>query len=385
MKNMTRFTEVHLLRSFGRGVLQEFFGRFASELKGRGVALPAESLPDDEYFRGLGRLLMSPEGVPDAVHDVLHAVWEMATPEGHAQLKGAVRDSGLTPTWDPTATRADIALRVWLAAPALLARKSNEQQFGRLCTFDYYERNPDGATGELIARRGHLEALERRLDAWCAENDRGEETVVVERFDLNGEAWYLIRHGDTFKRSAKVERRRLEILHYRPAKDDLVVHTPARDELRVNARTRGEKELYRRAFGCFLHGREDHFRPLRHCLSPLRALGREALECEDVPGLSQVRLTRLDLDLSNGRKRLLTLKGEDVFADLRWAGEASGTIPSNAALVRAGFALCVSGFTKPLELQIKPPNTLRLCRHSAAGVAYEWMGKRRFREVRSGA
>jgi len=226
---------------------------------------------------------------------------------------------------------------------------------------------------------GNQDALERRLDAWCGENDRGEETVVVERYDLHGEAWYLIRHGDTCKRTAKVEGRRMEILHYRPAKDDVVVHCPARDELRINARTRGEKELYRRAFGCFLHGREDHFRPLRHCLSPLRALGREALECHDVPGLRHVRLTRLDLDLSNGRKWLVSLKGEDVFADLRLVEGKAGSIPTDAGLMKAGFSLFLDGFDKPMELQIKPPNTLRLCRHMASRLAHEWMEKRRFR------
>ena len=159
----------------------------------------------------------------------------------------------------------------------------------------------------------------------------------------------------------------------------MAVYTPERDELRVNARTRGEQELYRQAFGVLLHGREDYFRLLGHCLSPLLALGREALECQDVLGLSQVRLTRLDLDLGDEEKLLVVVKAENVFTKAWWLGKEG--IPEGAKLMRAGFALFLTGCEKPLEVQVKPPNTVRLCQHNAARIAYEWMEKRRFRKA----
>ncbi len=47
-------------------------------------------------------------------------------------------------------------------------------------------------------------------------------------------------------------------------------------------------------------------------------------------------------------------------------------------MTRAGFSLSVNGFDKPMELLITPPNTLRLCRHTASRLAHEWMERRQF-------
>ncbi len=111
----------------------------------------------------------------------------MATPEGHAALKKAIRQNGLTPTWEKRATRADIALRVWLVAPALLARKSNEQQFGRVGRFDHYEavparaearRGPTGSAEDQAALARRLDACVRRM---IGRGDGGGGTVRSER------------------------------------------------------------------------------------------------------------------------------------------------------------------------------------------------------------
>src|ERR1051326_7579353 len=90
-------------------------------------------------------------------------------------------------------------------------------------------------------------ALTQDLDAWFARNQRGAETTRIEVYPMDGEFWFLIRHGDIFTRASKVEQQNTEILHFRPERDDVVVYSPERDEVRVNARTKGERDQIGRA------------------------------------------------------------------------------------------------------------------------------------------
>jgi hypothetical protein len=241
-----RFTNVHVLTAIGRDVWKEFLGRFEGELAARKVPLPAEGLPDEEYFGGLRQLFLRQEGLPDGINDALHAVVELTTTAGYERLKAAIKQNGLKMAYDERSTPEDIALKVWLAAPDIMARQYNEQRLGRLSRFDYYEREPMDfqLSNPRTGGQGDLDALIRELDRWFEANDRGAETTVIERYEFNGEQWSLIRHGDSLLRSSKVEKRKREILHYRPAKDDVVVYSSERDELRINAKT--VRALWRR-------------------------------------------------------------------------------------------------------------------------------------------
>ena len=101
----------------------------------------------------------------------------------------------------------ELTLRVWLNSPALLAQKYNEQRFTRRKTFVYFEKDRGCLPLESAKSRdrANLDALVARLDNWFSENGRGNEIVLVEKFQIRGEEWYLIRHGDTYLRSAKIE------------------------------------------------------------------------------------------------------------------------------------------------------------------------------------
>lgn len=380
--NYGRFTETHILRNIGRELLTEFFDRFGIELEAKGTQLPDIHCSDDAYFEGWSQLLMTPEALPDRMHDVLHEIHELASPEGHERLTAALKETCPELEINIDGTREETALRAWLHAPAVVARKYNEQWLGRLSRFDYYETraNPFSWGDQSAGSCGNNAVLVQRLDEWCVANGRGDETVVIEKYELNGEEWYLIRHGDTFIRSAKVEKRKLEVLHYRPAKDDVVVYSPARDELRINAKSKGEKELYRETFGYFLKGYQDCFEEtLTYTLEPLRELGAAALECDEVAGMKRVVLTKLEIDLANARGQSYTLRADDLYACI-WQGEQKGpVIPAGAKLLRAGFEIHVEGMDKPLELQVKPPNTLRLARHAAAPLAHDWMTAKGFK------
>jgi hypothetical protein len=376
-----RFTETYVLRRIGRELLQELFGRFEAELAERKVALPSATLPDNEYYQEWSRLLLSPEGLPDRVNDVLYDIHELSGAQGNERLREAVAEQGLVCDWEK-ATPEEVAVRVWLKAPAVVAKKCNELKLRRLSSFAYFEKEPNIFAWRPVSAgsQGRMDVLIETLDGWCAANGRGQETVVVEPYALFGEDWYLIRHGDNYAREAKVEKRKMEVLHFRPAKDDVVVYTPQRDELRVNAKTKGERDLYRIAFGYYLHGYANYFREAAtYSLEPLRRLGEAALECGDMERVRRVVLTGLEVDLCNGKNQVYTLEADDLFR-CEWSLGADGlAIPAGAKLRRAKFQVFFGGSKEPVELQVKPPNVLRLGRHSAAAQIHEWLSARGFK------
>ncbi|MBA4150298.1 MAG: hypothetical protein H0X66_19480 [Verrucomicrobia bacterium] len=379
--NHGRFTECCFLRSIGRPVLTEFFQRFEPEFAARNLTLPAAEVSDELFFAELGRLLMSPEGLPDRVNEVLHEIQELSTQEGHERLRAAIGRQGMQLPLGENATPEEVALRVWLHSPELLVKQYSEHRFSRLNAFVHCERDTDCLPLQRNAEKQANEAvLVAHLDNWFGANDRGKETVLIEKFELNGEEWYVIRHGDTYFRSSRIEKRKVEVVHYRPAKDDLVVYNPQRDELRINAKLKGERELYRAAFGQYLHGFENYFRVREtYCLEPLRELGVESLACGDIPGIRKVALTELEMIYPKRRNFATRWRGEDVFEDNALPGGMHLPIPAQAKLTEAEFQFFVGNSKKPLKVKVCPPNVIRVPNKQwAVQNVQDWLAARGF-------
>ena len=157
-------------------------------------------------------------------------------------------------------------------------------------------------------------ALTMALDGWFARNQRGSETTRVEVYPMDGEYWFLIRHGDIFTRAPKVERQATHILHFRPERDDVVVYSPALDELRVNARTKGERDLYIEQFGLHLRRAADYFsNRFTYTLEPLRTHGADALDARDIDGVKKIVLRELEVAFDNGNREVITRATQGLF------------------------------------------------------------------------
>jgi hypothetical protein len=61
------------------GLLDRFFGRVSGAGNGKKLELPPVSASDDDYFQGVAKVLMSPEGLPDEVGEALYMVDEMSS------------------------------------------------------------------------------------------------------------------------------------------------------------------------------------------------------------------------------------------------------------------------------------------------------------------
>lgn len=376
-----RFSKPHVLKDIGRHLLGKFFARFKDDLEVKAVSLPDPGLADEEYFGALSGLLLSPEGLPDSLNDALYAIDEMATEDGQQRLEDGVAEEQLPLTFDEKSSREDIALQVWLESPELLAKKHNEQRLIRLSSFEYYSsptptdrsatfQKPDAET---------IDALTGALDLWFSQHNRGHKTTKIETHEIDGEFWFMIRHGDTYARTPKVEEQRSEVIHYRPEKDDVVVYAPDLDEIRVHAGTKGEKQLYREKFGFYLFGREDYFSAFKtYTLEPLR-LGKDSLLPEGVEGIREIILREVEMGWDGGFNDGIVRKSDDVFASAAAYERPFNPIHEKAKLRRAVFDVYFGDSEKPRKVQIKPPNILKLGRHCDARLVHRWLSKQKFR------
>ena len=374
------FTRPEFLRGIGRELLGQLFGRFSDELAAKRVVLPTIELSDDSYFRALSGLAMAPGGLPDNLIETLFAIEETANPEGQQRLEGAVALAGLPIQFREHSSHGDIAVQVWLARPQLLIEQHNALRLSRLVAFEYYGSKAPVDRGDALASPGGsvLELLAADLDAWCQTHNRGEQTAHIQVFPMDGEFWFLVRHGDTPARTAKVERRKMEVLHFRPVKDDVVVYSPERDEIRIHAGTKGEKELYRRAFGQRLLGDDDHFcEPKVYTLEPLREDCARALDARGLPGVEEIVLREVQVAWGRRLDHRIVHLGPDLHASARACGKEA--VPESGTVLRAGFDFHFAGQRKARRVELRTPNGLKAGRHCDARAVNEWLSERGFR------
>lgn len=374
-----QFIVPQFLRSIGREKLGQLFGRFAEGLNAAGLTVPAVSVGDDAYFRGLACLALSPEGLPDELIETLFVIEEMANPAGQEALETAAADTGLQLDLGDQATPGDIAVQVWLANPDLLVGQHNRMRLGRLSAFRYYvgrlraDHPPDRVTPSAAT----IETMTADLDHWFRQHNRGRGTTRISVHELDEEFWFLILHGDTFRRTTKVDGGRLEVLHFRQAKDDVVVFSPLTEEIRIHAGTKGERELYRRTFGAHLRGDSGHFREEKaYTLEPLRTEELGAVHRGTVAGIVGVALREVEIARPGGFREFVIRKAEDVFLAALVRGEAA--IPNHGDLVRAVFDFQFERSRRPRRVEVRTPNTLRVARHCDARLVHRWLAERGF-------
>jgi hypothetical protein len=377
-----RFTKVHFLKGVGRKLLARFFERFTGELAEQKVDLPKEGLPDDEYFRGLSKLLLSPEGLPDELSEALFTIDEMANEAGQERLQNALVQSNLELKFELESSQGDVAMQVWLAKPELFAATHNAQRLRRLSAFEYFGTKLAENKGKPFVAPGNeaMEGLRADLDGWFVEHNRGHETTQISRHEIDGEWWFVIRHGDTFLRTAKVEKQKTTFLHFRPAKDDVVVFSPGYDEIRIHAATKGERELYREEFGVRLRGNDKYFSERKSfTLEPLRVDGAGALEWESKGEVNRIVLREYEIAWGGGDEEVVIRKAKDIFAVAGAKGK--GAFPNDGRIVRAAFDVYFEGTTKPCKVQVRPPNILKLGRYCDGAAVQKWLSEKRFRET----
>ena len=241
-----RFTKPHFLKQIGRALLGQFFNRFNPELAQKSVVIPAATLDDDAYFGAVAKIAMSPDGLPDNLVEAAYAIEGMANEEGQDRLERATGETGPAFQFGENSTCADMAVQAWLANPEVFAEKFNEQRLARLASFDYFGSKVPVDRSETFDPHTAqtVELMTAGMEEAFRQKNRGQRTTHIEVHPMDGEHWFLINHGDTYSRVPTVSNGKMSVLHFRPAKEDVVVYTPQRDEIRIHAGTKWERELY---------------------------------------------------------------------------------------------------------------------------------------------
>src|SRR5665213_3392787 len=213
-------------------------------LTSRGLSWPAAGKGARLDYEGLVGVFLSPDAAtPKELVDALYFVDELATPEGMDGLLAEAERRGLARPGGPQLSPADVAVRIWLLDKDIVERKHAEHYLAKVRSFESYQME--------LARKGafrrptaaQLETLAGGLDDWFEGRKRGRGAKVI-LCDRPDGMWFLVRHGEPFKREESLEGLQASSVCYRPLKYDVLVFLPQIGELRIHAQSKGETQLY---------------------------------------------------------------------------------------------------------------------------------------------
>jgi hypothetical protein len=362
------------IKSVAPGRLLAFLEPHRTYLVAKGIELPRDA--DDLDYDRLVLVLMEPDGkMPRRLVDALYLVDEMSSLSGMDALLEAARERGIDLGEDDALSAADVAVHLWLLAPDLLERKHAERFVYRRRSFEHYQTNRFPLPGVGLPSAADLQVAEQALDDWFAQHNRGRATrlFTCAREDA---LWFLVRHGEPFRREESLEDGQATSVFYRPLRYDVVVYHPGIGELRINARSPREKKFYQRQFGRLLFGDENFFPGAsKYTLEPLRFDGEMSVVCSDVDGMESVTLREVQWSWGGTNHEAESFRADDVFAVRRMS---DWQVPQTAWISRAVFQIKFADSRVPRSVTIRPSNIALYTRDSDAALVEEWLEKRGF-------
>jgi hypothetical protein len=194
--------------------------------------------------------------------------------------------------------------------------------------------------------------------------------------EKEGGVWFLVRHGEPFKREESLNGSETASVCYRPLKYDVLVYQPEIGELRINARSKAEKRLYRSLFGTHLFDDEDFFPGTeKYTLAPLRELGEDALAPGDIDGIEWIKLREVQFFFGGTPWEIVTRKSDDVFALLK---SRNKSFPVGGRIIKATFQVKFSDAKTPRSVVIKPSNIAQYTRDDDSLLVEQWLQARGF-------
>lgn len=226
--HLPRFSNLLALRSIDPRRLLALLEPYREFFAGRGFSFPTASADID--LQKLVDILLSPdEQTPPDLLNALFLINEMSNKEDMDILLAAAEaghvDLGLER--DANTSCADVAVAAWLADHELIERKHAEKLCLRPRSFVYFRSEAGPNPPFVIPTAATLRQLERDLDDWFERKHRGRGCRVFV-YPKGDETWFLVRHGEPFRREESLRGRAVTGVCYRPLKYDVVVYTRLR-------------------------------------------------------------------------------------------------------------------------------------------------------------
>jgi len=369
------FTNEESLRSITPEYLLRLLAPHSAYFQARGLLLPQPGSGQLPGYDALRDILLNPDrATPPRLIDALYFVSELATQEGMDGLLDELVTRGLQIDDGQEHTPIDVAIQVWLLDPDILQEKHAEQYLARPRSFEYFQTArqvfPDFALPSADARR----ALEQSLDTWFVEHKRGTGARIFVYPREDG-IWFLVRHGDPYRREGSMDNGEPGSVAYRPLKFDVLVYDPRIGEIRMNAATVGEKTLYRQKVGLHFFGDENFFPGTgKYTLDPLQRDGDASLVCSDITGVEWIRLKEVHFYWGGAQGEIEIRKAKDVFAAY---AQRNAAFP-RARIIKAVFEIKFTDCKTPRSVCIRPSNVAQYTRDHDSSHVEEWLGKRGF-------
>lgn len=372
---LRRFSCPETLKAIDHDHLVAFLQPYVEFLASRGFDLDGRQMGDEDYSAMAG-IFVSPESdTPADLVNALYYVDEMSTTEAMDTLIPEAEKLELNVETNGNATAADIAVQIWIADQSVLERKHAEFHLVRPRSFESFQsrsRKPAAFKSPSVKT---IRALEASLDEWFEKHNRGTGTRIFV-FPKDDGDWFLIRHGEPYKREGSLDGAESSSVHYRPEKYDVVTYHPQIGELRINARSKGEKQLYRQQIGRLLFGSEDYFPGTnKYTLEPLRKYGETVLNCVDIDGIEWIKLKEYQISYPGSPWEIISRKSDDVFAALETRGR---TIPDGGKLSLASFQVKFADCKTPRSVVIRPGNIAQFTRDDDSVLVEQWLEFRGF-------
>lgn len=295
--NPGHVTSPHLLQRVSQKVLLRFLTKYEQFLtKEKVMPKSADAI---DYDR-LSAVLASPnEQMPaELLADLVY--WdEVAQMASDGDLHDEAEKHGVK--YGAKATREEITLllrmKVPLAVEDLHALYHARNQAGRKKRFYSYTAKVKPLPKWRKPSQAKLEAFTEAMDLWYDDQNKGIGTRVlpIEKPDA---AWFIVRHGGTFKRENALKNGDPVMVFYRPEDYDILIYHHRRGELEIYNASNGKKERrsYCSCLGYSIFGDIEFFEKddlPRYALEPLRSRGAASMDCSDVDGVASARLTDL--------------------------------------------------------------------------------------------
>lgn len=373
---LRNFSNPAILKAIFRPLLTQFLQRYADFFADRNFRINAgEELDYDQ----LVSILMSPnEDTPEELLDALFFIDEMSLPGYYDELMNKTSKAGIDMGTLPQPTVGDLAVAIWLASPSLLESIHAEQFMVRAKKFDSFLTTCSSIPQFTLPAAATIQNLENDLNNWFETKKRGRGTKVFV-FIRDEIAWFLVRHGEPYKREGTLKNGESSSIFYRPEKFDVLLYNPEIGEFSIHTSTKGEKKAYCKFFGRHIFGSDSMFdidnSGDKYTLDPLRIDGAASLLCTDVEGIDEIQLCEMQLRHDTNIYHIEIHKADDVFEALE---SQSRCIPAGASLVKASFKITFTNSVRPRTVSVRPPNVAIFDRESDSLIVNTWLEKRGF-------
>jgi len=371
---LDHFSRPETLASVRPHLLRKFLSPYEIYLSSRQFDL--ENLDKEENADQLihlsGVLLNPSTEIPHELVDALFCVHEVAIEANTDLLEMTIRNEKVK--HEENANLLEIALTIWMANPEALKRIHYRQFITRVRSFEYFSRK-DSSAGNFELNSESLRQIECSLAFYFKKKNRGYG-CRIHYYPKDTEHWFLVSHGELFRRESTWEEGKAGTISFRPEKYDLVVYNSITEELRINASSESLREHYRKQFGFYLFGRENHFPgKSKYTLEPLLRDRESALFTGDVNGIDWVRLSEISYAIEDEAQEIRIHKAPDIFRALE---HHDYELSNDLRLLKASFKIKFQKHTKPRTLTIKPSNVALYTRDGDGQIVEEWLLRRGF-------